>query len=144
MISRRELLTAGMTGGLTPNSELATVMTTQSEEVANQLRGISRDIQALNRTMSQAWLSNETAFGLAEKVRAQFETFFRTNQKFPDFIDVGLGVFLDVYDWHIKNQQPLQITRGPDGRYRIQYMFSTLIVRGEHEPNYIGIPYDKA
>jgi hypothetical protein len=89
-------------------------------------------------------LSNNIVFGHAERVRAQFEIYFRTNQKFPDFIDVGLAVFLDLYDWHIKNRQQLMISRGPDARYWMQFMFSTLILRGEHEPNYIGIPYDKA
>jgi hypothetical protein len=143
MISRRELLTAGMAGGLTGSSEASTgVVATQSDEVV-QLRDISRNIQSLDNTISRAWLSNAVAFGFVDKVRAQFETFFRTNQKFPDFLDVGLGVFLDLYDWHIKHLQPLQITRAPDGRYRMQFMFSTIILRGEYEQNYVGIAYDK-
>jgi hypothetical protein len=71
------------------------------------------------------------------------EVFFKTNQKFPDFIDVGLAVFLDVFDWHVKNRQQANITRGPDSRYWIQFMFTTLILRAEHAENYIGIPFDK-
>jgi hypothetical protein len=50
---------------------------------------------------------------------------------------------MDVYDWHVKNRQQLVVTRGPDGRYWLQFMFTTLIMRGEQDPNYIGIPYDK-
>ena len=144
MISRRELLTAGMAGGLSSSADATPVAATESQEVAGMLQAISRDIRALDSTLSRAALSNAVVFGLVEKVRAQFETFFRTNQKFPDFIDVGLGVFLDLYDWHIKNRQQLTITRGADGRYWMQFMFTTVIVRAEHDANYIGIPYDKA
>jgi hypothetical protein len=145
MISRRELLSAGMAGGFVSSAD-ATPATSavNTQDNSDELRRISNDIRGLDSSISRAWLSNAIVFGQAERVRTQFETYFRTNQKFPDFIDVGLAVFLDIYDWHIKNRQPLQITRGPDARYWLQFMFSTVILRGEHEPTYISIPYDKA
>lgn len=144
MISRRELLTAGMAGGFTTTADAAPVAVAAQQDEVAALRSISGNLRDLDETMTRAMLSNNIVFGHAERVRAQFEIYFRTNQKFPDFIDVGLGVFLDLYDWHIKNRQQLMISRGPDARYWMQFMFSTLILRGEHEPNYIGIPYDKA
>jgi hypothetical protein len=144
MISRRDMLSVGMVGGLTAGVDGSTTATTQSEAVAGVLREIARGIQSLDGSFDQAWSSNAITFGLAAKVRAQFETHFRTTLKFPDFIDVGISVFLDLYDWHIKNRQELVITRGPDARYWLQFMFTTVILRGEHDPNYIGIPYDKA
>ena len=144
MISRRELLTVGVAGGFSSTADATALEGGQSQEVVTMLQTISRDIRGLDSTLSRAALSNAVVFGLAEKVRAQFETFFRTNQKFPDFIDVGVAVFLDLYDWHIKNRQPLSITRGPDGRYWMQFMFTNVIVRAEYEGGYIGIPYDKA
>jgi hypothetical protein len=144
MISRRELLTAGMAGGFTTTADAAPVAVAAQQDEVAALRTISGNLRDLDETMTRAMLSNNIVFGHAERVRAQFEIYFRTNQKFPDFIDVGLAVFLDLYDWHIKNRQQLMISRGPDARYWMQFMFSTLILRGEHEPNYIGIPYDKA
>jgi hypothetical protein len=145
MISRRELLTAGMAGGLASNSEAAAASTTaQSQSEVEVLREIARNLQGVDRTVAQAWLSNSVTYGLVAKVRNSYESYFRANQKFPDFIEIGIAVFMDVYDWHIKNQQQLMVTRGPDGRYWIQFMFTSLIARAEHEPNYIGIPYDKA
>ena len=144
MLSRRELITAGMAGSLAPSAGVeSTIAAAQPAEV-EALRDIARTIQEVDRSVGQAWMSNAVLFGLGAKVRAQMEIFFRSNQKFPDFIDVGLSVFLDVYDWHIKNRQPLVVTRGPDARYWMQFMFTTLILRGEHDPTYIGIPYDKA
>ena len=58
-------------------------------------------------------------------------------------IEVGLGVFMDLYDWHVKNRQQLVVQRAPDGRYWMQFMFTSLVLRPETEANYIGIPYDK-
>ena len=146
MISRRELLTAGMATGLTPEPRLSAAAPagSQSQSEIDVLREIARNLQGVDRTVAQAWLSNSVTFGLVSKLRSTYETYFRTNQKFPDFVEIGIGVFMDVYDWHIKNRQQLQITRGPDGRYWMQFMFTSLILRAEHEPNYIGIPYDKA
>ena len=145
MVSRRDLLTAGLAGGLVGTADegaaAAPAVTSQNER---EMREVASAIRGIESSIDQAWLSNGVVFGPAAKVRAQFETYFRTNQKFPDFIDVGMSVFLDLYDWHIKNRQPLVITRGPDARYWMQFMFTTIILRGEHEPGYIGIPYDKA
>ena len=75
-------------------------------------------------------------------IRAQQNTFLRANQKFPDFIDAGVEAWQAVYDWHIKNQQPITTTRLPDGRYGIAFMFTTIVLRYENTPNFIGLGYD--
>ena len=144
MISRRELLSAGMAGTFTPSTEAGTAPAAQSQGEVEALREIARNLQGVDRTVAQAWLSNSVAFGIVGRLRDVYEAYFRTNHRFPDFVDIGIGVFMEVYDWHIKNGQPLTITRGPDSRYWLQFMFTTLILRGEHERNHIGIPYDKA
>jgi hypothetical protein len=143
MLTRRELITGGVTGSVVPLGHAASVEGVQSRAEVDAMRDIANQISAVDETLSQGMLSNTVVFGLAGKVRGQMETFFRTTQKFPDFIDVGYNVFMDVYDWHIKNRQQLVVTRGPDGRYWLQFMFTTLIMRGEHDAGYIGIPYDK-
>jgi len=143
MITRRELITGGVAGSVVPMGHAASVQESQSAAEREALRDIARQIGSVDGTLSRGLLSNAVTFGLAGKVRGQMETFFRTAQKFPDFIDVGYDVFMDVYDWHVKNRQQLVVTRGPDGRYWIQFMFTTLILRGEHDAGYIGIPYDK-
>jgi hypothetical protein len=144
MLTRRELITSGVAGSVVPIGHGESAEPVQSSRgETDLLRDIARQIGNVDSTLSRGLLSNAVAFGLVERVRAQMETFFRTAQKFPDFIDVGYSVFMDLYDWHVKNRQQLVITRGPDGRYWLQFMFTTLIMRGEHDANYIGIPYDK-
>jgi hypothetical protein len=143
MLSRRELIAAGMASGLTSDETAGAAPATQPGE-AEALREISQKLDDIESTLSEGMLSNRVVYGLAAKVRAQMEAFFKTNQKFPDFIDVGIAVFHDVFDWHVKNRQQVNLTRGPDSRYWLQFMFTTLIVRAEYAENYIGIPYDKA
>jgi hypothetical protein len=70
-------------------------------------------------------------------------SFLRGNGKFPDFMDIGIAIFWDLYDWHIKNRLPLVVTRGPDGRYWMQFLFSTMVLRPEVDPGHIGVPVDK-
>lgn len=143
MLTRRELITGGVAGSVVPMAHAEPATTGQPAEV-EVLRDIARQISDVDGTLTRGILSNAVTFGLAGKVRGQMETFFRTAQKFPDFIEVGYNVFMDVYDWHVKNRQQLVVTRGPDGRYWLQFMFTTLILRGEHDANYVGLPYDKA
>ena len=143
MLSRRELITGGVAGTVASrHAEYAPAA--QSRDEIDLLRDISRQIGGVESTLSRAMFSNAVVFGLASKVRGQMEVFFRSNQKFPDFIDVGYNVFMDIYDWHIKNRQQLVVTRGVDSRYWMQFMFTTIILRAEQDLNYIGIPYDKA
>ena len=84
-----------------------------------------------------------TRFGIVAKLRSDMETFLRANAKFPDFIEVGIAVFIEVYDWHVKNRQQLTVSRLGDGRYAMLFMFTTLILRPEQDRNYVGIPYDR-
>jgi hypothetical protein len=142
MLSRRALLTAGMASGLASTANGAPVAGAEQSQ-SEILKDISRGIESIDRSMDEAWLSNNTAFGLVARVRSQLEIYFKTNQRFPDAMDIGLSVFMETYDWHVKHQQQLMISRGPDARYWIRYMFTTLVLRGEQDANYIGVPYDR-
>jgi hypothetical protein len=141
MLSRRDLLTAGVAGGLT-NAGTGSLLPAQPGQT-EALNEIADAVEAIDRSIDEALLSNNTAFGNVARLRTQYETYFRTTQRFPEFIDIGLSVFMEVYDWHIKNRQQLTVTRGPDSRYWIRYMFTTLVLRGEQEANYIGVAYEK-
>ena len=39
------------------------------------------------------------------------QVWIRATGKFPEFWDVGISVFLEIYDWHIRERQPIQISR---------------------------------
>ena len=68
--------------------------------------------------------------------------FLKSNQKFPDYIDAGVDAWCELYDWHVKNRQPINATRLPDGRYGLAFLFTTVVLRIEQSANFIGWGYD--
>ena len=70
------------------------------------------------------------------KIREQQRTFLRGNQKFPDFIDVGIRVWEDVVDWHVRHGQPLNLSRAVDGRYLMLVHVTTLVLRSDQADAY--------
>jgi hypothetical protein len=137
MLSRREMITAGFAGSLAAAPGGASVLPAgeqqEQREVANQL-------QAIDRTLNNAFLP---ASSIVAKLRSDMEQFLRANARFPDFIEIGIGVFYDVYDWHIKNRQELLVTVRTDGRYAMQFMFTSLILRPEQDRNFVGVPFNR-
>jgi len=80
---------------------------------------------------------------LIVEIRRQFGLFLRANQKYPDFCEIGPGVFTELYDWHVRHRQPIEITR-TDNRMTIRFMFTGMLLRPEQDPGYVGIPFDRA
>jgi hypothetical protein len=140
MLSRREVLSGGVVGGLARNASSAAEQPGDREG----LRQIEKAIQDLENTMNRSFNTISLSIGPIGMLRRNFELFIKSNGHFPEFCDVGTGVFYDVYDWHVRNRQAIIVVRQPDNRYTIQFMFTTLVLRFENEPSFIGLPYDKA
>jgi hypothetical protein len=144
MLSRRELLTAGVAGSLTAPASAAAPLTSEEQPADRDgQRDIARAILEVESILEHAFRSPSLSHGVVAKVRLAMEQFLRANAKFPDFIDIGHSVFMELYDWHVKNRQQLMVTRQADGRYTMQFMFTTMILRVEQDPAYVGLPYDK-
>lgn len=137
MLSRREVLAGGVVGGL------AGVPDESEEQQADRegQRQIERAIAGVESALRASFPLITS--GPVAALRKAFEAFLKSNGKFPDFCDVGTNIFYEIYDWHIRNRQQIVVVRQPDNRYTIQFMFTTLILRFENEPNYIGFPFDK-
>jgi hypothetical protein len=69
--------------------------------------------------------------------------FMKGTNKWPDFIDVGPGPWFAMYDWHVRFALQPAVVRLPDNRYGLTFMFTTLVLRPEQTPSYVGLPYDK-
>ena len=76
------------------------------------------------------------------RIREQQRIFMRANQKFPDYIEIGINVWERLHDWHVEHQVAPNIIRRDDGRYTMTFMFTTLVLRPEMAENYIGFGYD--
>ena len=76
------------------------------------------------------------------RIREQQRIFLRANQKFPDYIEIGIAVWESICDWHVRHMLPLQITRTPDGRYSMAVMLTNLVLRPEQAETFVGFGFD--
>jgi hypothetical protein len=139
VIDRRALINGTALGGALLASAprdsaagaAADVSDRQMEDVVRAIRTVHDEI------------SRQATFWEIAGVREQFRTFLRANGKFPDFVDVGTDVWQQVYDWHVRFQQPITLGRTPDGRMTIVLMATTVVMRTDATPNYVSLGYDK-
>src|SRR6478736_9758355 len=142
MFTRRQIVTRGGAGALVAAIPASASAATPEDDNADVVRELRVFQQMVQRPLAAAFESNSLAFGQVPRLRELYTTFLKANNKFPDFCDVGISVFYDVYDWHVRNQQPLTIGRTPDNRLTIKFMFTTLMVRLDTDPFYFGTPID--
>jgi len=132
VVDRRSLLNGTLFSGLaalTPVQQSRNSTQDNRDDLA-----VAQAINELNTTVQHAV---QTSPELA-RIRDQQRVFLKANQKFPDFIEVGLSVWESVVDWHIRHQQPLSVSRSAEGRYIMAVAFTTLILRPELSDNYVG------
>jgi type II secretory pathway pseudopilin PulG len=147
MISRRDVVTAGVLGSLS-TAAVASADTGSAEQsgeqaVQNQLMMINRNLQTLNTSVQNGLVGPGLGNGWISDIRDRLTVHLRSTGKFPDFMEIGTDPFYDVYDWHVRHAQQIQITRLADQRFAIQFMFTQLVVRWEQDRRFLGQPYDR-
>jgi hypothetical protein len=140
MISRREVMTAGVLGMAANPSAIAEIQS-DVQALREGFKDVKDALANLQRSTDEGLRGNSMSFGNIGQVKSTIEKFAKTSGKFPEFLDIGLGVFYDIYDWHVRHNQQIQISRVSDNRIMIIFMFTQLIVRWENDSNYIGVPY---
>jgi hypothetical protein len=131
MITRRELIASGIGATAAANAgETALQDTALLSSMLTELREIRR---AVSIDGTQA----------VSQIRDSQRTFFKNTGRFPDFIDVGFNVFQSLVDWLIALQQPVTLSRLVDGRYSLNFIGSTIVLRGDFSDNYVGQGYDR-
>ena len=148
MLSRREILAGGALGsvrvGHAKASGEAAPPLAQPNINPEVLEELVEAVKSIESVLRATYLTPSLAYGPVPTLRKGFDTFLRSTGKFPDFCEVGISVFYDMYDWQIKNRQQVTVTRQPpDNRYTMPYMFTQLILRHEYDATYIGQPFDK-
>jgi hypothetical protein len=139
MMERRNVLGSGLVAGLT--GMLAAPALTEAAAAADDTSEAAAAAIDRLRTFAerQAVPGN---LGAVSSIRQQQRTFIRAHEKYPDFIEVGLNVFEEVYDWHVRYRQPINAGRMADGRYALTFMFTSLILRPDQAPEYVGFGFD--
>jgi len=143
MISRREVITASVFGSIAAGTVEGAEVQGQAETQA--IKELSKTLDdkfdALLNSIDQGLRGNSMLFGNVGAVKTRIENYTKTSGRFPEYCDIGLSVFYDIYDWHIRHQQAINISRVTEQRVAIQFMFTQLVVRPENDLNYIGTPY---
>ena len=133
MLSRRELIAGGAAVHMARGDAAAAQRDPDLDRVISEVQGI-RGLLTANP------VSTPTVATLRERQRM----FYRINQRFPECIDVGIRVWEAMQDWHIRNLRPLNINRGGDGRWQMDFIMTVLVLKHELPDNEVGQPYDRA
>jgi hypothetical protein len=133
-MDRRQLINGGLFSGLVATAAPAPAAAAQRSDDRDVAQAVERLTDAVQRTSA---ISPELV-----RLREQQRVFLKANQKFPDFIEVGIGVWENVYDWHVRHQQPLSVSRTAEGRYTMTVMLTVLVLRPDQADNYIGFGFD--
>jgi hypothetical protein len=138
VITRRQALTTtGLMGAFVAAGDQAAAQSPQ---------GISGISDASVRDLTKAIDSVETAiagplpFTEIAAIRTRQVDFLRAQGRFPDFIEVGTDVWFAVYDWHVRHSQPTTLGRDSTGRYTLTLLFTTIVLRPDVAPSFIGVP----
>ena len=147
MVHRRAVITGTVLGGalsaLTESVEAAgpqSAAQDRQDRLAQDrlLEDIARAVRSVRDEIER-----QHTFGEIAAVREQLRTFLRANGKFPDFIEVGSDVWQQVYDWHVRFQQPIALGRtAAEGRYTILLLATSIVMRPDMAPGFIGVPFD--
>ncbi len=141
--TRRELLTSGVMGGVSlgdvtqTGARMTDTDAAEQQKIIDALKAITSELQKPAHSLLPADM------GQVGRLRQQMAEFLRATNKWPDFMDVGYAVWFVVYDWHVRFNIAPNVVRLPDNRYGLTFMFTTLVLRPEQTPSYIGLPYDK-
>ena len=142
MVARREVTAGTLLAGL------AALLMPRPVSAASEQRGgddteIVKAVDRLRETIEQQGSGCALGqCGTVANIKTQQKVFLRANRKYPDYIDAGVDAWEAVYDWHVKNRQEVKATRLPDGRYGILFMFTTVVLREDQVPSFVGWGYD--
>jgi hypothetical protein len=142
MVARREILggtlLAGVAALVAPEPAAAAVEQRggENEAVASAIDRLREVLEAQGSGCALG------PCGTIASIRLQQKTFIKANRKYPDYIDVGIAAWEAVHDWHVKNRQEIRTTRLPDGRYGVAFMFTTIVLREDQTPFFVGWGYD--
>jgi hypothetical protein len=142
MVSRRDVLTGGLVGtawgaeGSEAGGQTDALVLAELQRIRERVQGVVEELRQANDGCATGRCTAVT------QVRDAMLLFLRSAQKFPDQVEVATDVFVQLYDWHVRNRQPLTVERLGDGRYTLLFMFTTVVLRPDASAGFVGVPYD--
>jgi len=139
MVQRRNLVSGGLVAAMAALVAPGAAGADLSQDDQQSAAAINRLRQAFEQQFDQTYAGKWRG---VLRVRQEQRKWMQATRKYPDFIEIGLDVWDNVYDWHVTFQQPVNMTRLADGRYAMAYMFTTLLLRPDQAPDFVGFAFD--
>ena len=133
MLSRRELITGGAAAQMARGGAAAAQREVDDGPELNSIRDVLNNIRQDRAVLTST----------VRDLRTSQRNFYRVNQRFPQCIDVGIGVWERMQDWHIAHGRPLTIQRGVDGHWQMDFIMTVIVLKYELPENEISIGYDR-
>jgi len=148
MIDRRQLLSTTMAAGLAGLAESPVTPTDSAGDAgaaqsSRDMADLARAIDSMSARLATV-ITEWRRFPEISRIREAQKDYLITHAKLPEIIGVGVNVWFDVYDWHIKWQQPLAMARDANNRRTITLFETAVVLQIDQPPNYVGMPFDKA
>ena len=137
MLGRRTLLGVSALGSLLESNVSAAGEPQASKDTDAAIDNVRKAISDLRDAVSR-----QVDFWELTPLQTPIRAFLKSNNKFPDNLEVGIDIWYQVYDWHIRHLQTPTLGRTADNRYTIMYMGTSIVMRTDYLQNYVGIPYD--
>lgn len=105
------------------------------ERVVAALRDLNSSVQRQADAQNAHWR-------VVRQVQEQQRTFLKASHRYPEFVEVGPRAWEALIEWHVREEQTLNVARTAEGRYAMAFMFSTVLLRPDLDDNYVGFGYD--
>ena len=141
-MNRRLAIQSGLLAGFG-----STALASPSEAAAGGQEGdqqaVASALHDIDSTLQRQADENRNAhWRVVRQVQEQQRTFLKAAHRYPEFIEVGPRAWEALVEWHVREQQTLNVTRVADGRYLMAFMFTTVLLRPDLDDNYISSGYD--
>ena len=141
-MNRRVAIRSGLLAGLGSTAMASpSAAAAAGADDAAQL-AVAAALREIERTLQQQADGRNAHWRVVRQVQEQQRTFLKASHRYPEFIEVGARTWEALIEWHVREQQPLNITRAADGRYVMGFMFTTVLLRPDLDDNYVGFGFD--
>lgn len=142
MVARRKMIAGGLLAGL-----VGAVVPSRDADAAVGASGAADENTPILQRIYEELLLHRPTCGIEscaslESIRRQQHMYLKAHGRYPEFIDVGLGPWEDLYAWHIKYQVPVKVGLRPDGFYGMPFCLTTIVLKPNMQTDYVGTAYD--
>ena len=140
-MNRRVAIQTGLLAGL-GSTALAVGPSQAADAQEGDQRAVTAALHDIDSTLQQQAENLNAHWQVVRRVQKQQRTFLKSSHHYPEFIEVGARVWEGLIEWHVREEQTLNVTRAADGRYVMSFMFTTLLLRPDLDDNYVSIGFD--